>query len=243
MTMQIIPAIDLRGGRVVRLAQGDYARETAYPNDPERLAEDYAAAGARWLHVVDLDGARAGTLDNLKTIAAIAKGALAVQAGGGIRGADDVERLFNAGVARVVVGSVAVTQPDTVERWLRDYGSERIVVALDTRCDATQGWTLPVRGWTQASSATLDELAPRYAAAGATHLLCTDIAKDGMMAGPSLALYEHVRRIAPTLALQASGGVRDADDVHALRACGAAGVVLGRSLLEGRLALAEALQC
>jgi phosphoribosylformimino-5-aminoimidazole carboxamide ribotide isomerase len=241
--MDVIPAIDLRAGRVVRLKQGDYARETAYPNDPVQLAIEYANAGATWLHVVDLDGARSGSLDNLKTIAAIASGSLRVQAGGGVRNVDDVERLFDAGVARAVIGSVAVTEPEKVEKWISDYGRERICIALDTKADAEGVWRLPVRGWTHVSGEILDDFAPRYAAAGALHLLCTDISRDGMLSGPNLALYEHLALSFPELAIQASGGVRDTADVHQLRACGVTGVVLGRSLLEGRLTLDEALRC
>ena len=241
--MNIIPAIDLRAGRVVRLAQGDYARQTQYPVDPLRLACEYLAAGARWLHVVDLDGARAGYLHNLSVIAAIADSGLSLQAGGGVRNEDDLNRLFDAGVTRVVVGSVAVTDPDKVEKWISRHGAERICIALDTRQASDGSWTLPVRGWTSASTRTLDELAPHYASSGAAHLLCTDIACDGMLNGPNLELYEHLARIVPTLAIQASGGVRDADDIRALQALELSGVVLGRSLLEGRLTLAQALSC
>jgi phosphoribosylformimino-5-aminoimidazole carboxamide ribotide isomerase len=241
--VQIIPAIDLRAGRVVRLAQGDYARETRYAPEALELAQAYARAGATRLHVVDLDGARSGALENLRVIEAIAGGGLRLQAGGGVRGAADVERLFDAGVERVVVGSVAVREPDTVAGWLARFGAERICIALDTRADASGRWTLPVRGWTESSQASLDELAPRFAAAGARHLLCTDIARDGMLSGPNLALYAHLRMLVPDVAVQASGGVRDANDLLALRGGGAAAAVLGRSLLEGRLTLEEALRC
>ncbi len=241
--MNIIPAIDLRQGRVVRLAQGDYERQTQYPVDPLQLACEYLAAGARWLHVVDLDGARAGYLHNLRVIASIAHSGLALQAGGGVRDEDDVNRLFDAGVTRVVVGSVAVSDPDKVEKWIVRHGAERICIALDTRLAGEGNWTLPVRGWTSASTRTLDELAPHYANSGAAHLLCTDIACDGMLNGPNVELYEHLMRIAPTLSIQASGGVRDTSDILALRVLGVSGVVLGRSLLEGRMTLAEALSC
>ena len=240
--MEIIPAIDLRGGNVVRLAQGDYARVTQYPAEPVALARQYAADGARWLHVVDLDGARSGALENLRVIEAMAGAGLSVQAGGGVRGDSDVQRLFDAGVARVVVGSVAVQSPHIVEEWIMRHGAERICIALDTRADERGRWTLPVKGWTESSGADLDTLAPRYARAGARHLLCTDVARDGMLSGPNFALYVHLRRIVPDLAIQASGGVRDADDVRTLRGRGAAAVILGRSLLEGRLTVAEALQ-
>jgi phosphoribosylformimino-5-aminoimidazole carboxamide ribotide isomerase len=241
--MEIIPAIDLRAGRVVRLAQGDYARETRYAPEPLALAREYAGAGARWLHVVDLDGARSGALDNLRMIEAIAGTSLHVQAGGGVRDEADVRRLFDAGVSRIVLGSVAVASPEIVASWLSQFGPDRLCIALDTRADAAGHWMLPVKGWTEASAARLDDLAPSYARAGARHLLCTDISRDGMLSGPNLDLYAHVRRIAPELAVQASGGVRDARDVAALRDSGVAGVILGRSLLEGRLTVGEALQC
>jgi phosphoribosylformimino-5-aminoimidazole carboxamide ribotide isomerase len=241
--MDILPAIDLRGGKVVRLAQGDFARETQYPFEPVALSQQYAADGAHWLHVVDLDGARSGRLENFRAIAALAGGSLRVQAGGGVREASDIERLLDCGVARVVVGSVAVTDPHKVEEWILRYGARRICVALDTRQDAQGRWTLPMRGWIDTASASLDELAPRYAAAGAQHLLCTDIARDGMRAGPNLELYSHLARIAPTLSVQASGGVRNVEDILALQAQGLAGVVLGRALLEGAINVAQALAC
>ena len=241
--MNIIPAIDLRQGRVVRLAQGDYERQTQYTIDPLQLACAYLADGARWLHVVDLDGARAGHLHNLRVIAAIANSGLSLQAGGGVREEDDLNRLFDAGVARIVVGSVAVTDPDGVEKWISRYGAARICIALDTRRADDGTWTLPVRGWTSPSARTLDELAPHYASSGAAHLLCTDIDCDGMLSGPNVELYKHLGRIAPTLAIQASGGVRDTHDIRSLRGLGLSGVILGRSLLEGRLTLADALSC
>jgi phosphoribosylformimino-5-aminoimidazole carboxamide ribotide isomerase len=241
--MNIIPAIDLRDGRVVRLAQGDFARQTQYPVDPLQLAFSYLAAGARWLHVVDLDGARAGQFHNLPVITALAGSGFSLQVGGGVRDAGDLDRLFDAGVARVVVGSMAVSAPGIVEKWISQYGADRICIALDTRQEDGRQWTLPVRGWTAASTATLDELAPHFAAVGAKHLLCTDIARDGMLRGPNLELYAHLARIAPTLAVQASGGVRDVADLDDLRALGVADAILGRSLLEGCLTITEALSC
>lgn len=242
MNFVIIPAIDLRDGAVVRLRQGDYERQTRYEVDPLTLAARYRDAGVRWLHIVDLDGARAGRLTNLDVIAALARQGLQVQAGGGVRDEGDVARLFDAGVARVVVGSVAVREPDRVARWLADYGAERITVALDTRW-LDGHWTLPSSGWAAFEAGTLDQRVPGYAAAGARHLLCTDIARDGMLGGPNLDLYAHLQALAPALAVQASGGVRDLDDIRAVRAAGVAGVILGRALLDGRFTLAEALAC
>ena len=238
----LYPSIDLRDGRVVRLRQGDYSQQTSYRVDPLRLAQDYAAAGAAWLHVVDLDGARAGNLANFRLIEALAGTAIQLQAGGGVRTEDDVQRLFDAGVARVVVGSVAVREPERVAGWIAQHGAGRLCIALDTR-EENGVWRLPSEGWTQSEAPTLEALAPRYAAAGAVHVLCTDIHRDGMLAGPNLGLYAHLLRLAPGLRVQASGGVRDVDDVRAVRALGLAGGALGRSLLEGTLDLAEALAC
>ena len=242
MTFTVIPAIDLRGGRVVRLKQGDYAQQTTYGDDPRALAARYACAGARWLHLVDLDGARSGSLENLAVIEAIARDGVAVQAGGGVRDEADVRRLFDAGVSRVVLGSVAIRDPDRVAGWLAEHGSERFTLALDTRRVAGR-WALPSAGWTEVEARTLDELAPWYAEHGARHLLCTDIDRDGMLAGFNLELYRHLAALAPTLAVQASGGVRSLDDIRAARAAGAQAVILGRALLEGRFTVEEALAC
>ena len=242
MTFAAIPAIDLRGGQVVRLKQGDYARQTDYAFDPVELARSYAGAGAAWLHLVDLDGARSGSLDNLKVIEAIAALGTAIQAGGGVRTEEDVRRLFDAGVRRVVLGSVAIRAPDLVAGWLAAYGSERLTLALDTR-RVDGRWALPSAGWTELEARTLDELAPWYAERGARHLLCTDIERDGMLGGFNLDLYRHLAETVPGLAVQASGGVRSLDDIRAARAAGAHGVILGRALLEGRFTAEEALAC
>lgn len=242
MTFTVIPAIDLRGGHVVRLKQGDYAQQTTYADDPLGVAQRYAEAGATWLHVVDLDGARAGQFDNLAVIEALARVGMQVQAGGGVRTEADVRRLRDAGVARVVVGSVAIRDPQQVVTWLADFGAEHLTIALDTR-RVDNRWTLPSAGWTQAEAGTLDQLAPWYAARGAQHLLCTDIDRDGMLAGCNLDLYRHLAASVPMLQVQASGGVRALDDIRAARAAGATGVILGRALLEGRFTLREALAC
>ena len=238
----LYPAIDVRNGRVVRLAQGDYAQETRYGDDPLALARDYAAQGARWLHLVDLDAARAGGYTLLGLVADIVRDTgLQVQTGGGVRGRDDVERILEAGASRVVIGSLAVREADSVCGWLDALGSDRLTIALDTRQDREGTWRLPVHGWTETAAGTLQDMARRYAAHGLRHLLCTDITRDGMMTGPNLDLYRLLVGAVPGLELQASGGVRDLDDVLAARATGCAGVGLGRSLLEGRLELPQAL--
>lgn len=238
----LYPAIDVRNGRVVRLAQGDYAQETRYGDDPLALARDYAAQGARWLHLVDLDAARAGGYTLLGLVADIVRDTgLQVQTGGGVRARDDVQRILDAGASRVVIGSLAVREADSVCGWLDALGADRLTIALDTRQDREGTWRLPVHGWTETAAGTLQDMARRYAAHGLRHLLCTDITRDGMMTGPNLDLYRLLVEAVPALELQASGGVRDLDDVLAARTTGCAGVVLGRSLLEGRLELPQAL--
>lgn len=243
MSFEVIPAIDLRGGQVVRLRQGDYACETVFPFDPVELARRYADAGARRLHVVDLDGARAGRFENLAVVENIADACgLEVQAGGGVRSRDDLQRLYAAGVARVVVGSIAVRDPATVAGWMADCGTERLVLALDVRRRG-DSWCLPVHGWTEDSSVQLGDLLDDFVAAGARHVLCTDISRDGTLGGFNLDLYRDLHALAPGIVVQASGGARSLDDIRAVRAAGAGAVILGRALLEQRFGLEEALAC
>jgi phosphoribosylformimino-5-aminoimidazole carboxamide ribotide isomerase len=240
----VYPAIDVREGRVVRLAQGDYARETVYGHDPLDIARLYASRGATWLHLVDLDAAKAGgytLLPLLRDIQAFT--GLKVQTGGGVRVREDIQRILDAGASRVVVGSLAVQQPETVLEWIGEFGPGHITVALDARQDEDGAWRLPVHGWTETAAATLDGLAVRFAQGGLAHLLSTDIARDGMLTGPNGELYAHLRRLAPALQVQASGGVRDVADVAAAKAQGCAGIVLGRALLEGKIDLEAALAC
>lgn len=164
MSFIVYPALDIRDGRVVRLRQGDYAQETSYGDDPLPRAQAFAAQGAQWMHLVDLDAARAGGYTLAPLLAAIrAHTPLQVQTGGGVRGRDDVARILDAGAGRVVVGSLAVRRPDEVVGWLGEFGAERITIALDARQDAQGQWQLPVHGWTENAGVTLDELAQRYA--------------------------------------------------------------------------------
>ena len=240
----VYPAIDVRAGRVVRLRQGDYRQETRYDDDPLTVARRYADAGATWLHLVDLDAARVGgyTLHGLLRDIVEQTG-LNVQTGGGIRDREGVTGLLDAGASRVVVGSLAVREPIKVLEWIDEYGSQSITVALDTRQDSDGVWRLPVHGWTEVAVETLDAFATRFACAGLQHLLCTDIARDGMLQGPNIELYRELTSTLPNVAIQASGGVRDLDDIIAARDAGCGGVVLGKALLEGHFALAEALKC
>jgi len=242
MAFTLYPAIDLREGRVVRLRQGDYAAETRYAEAPLALAQRYADEGAEWLHLVDLDAARGGGWTLRSLVEVIRRETpLKVQTGGGVREEVDLEAILEAGASRVVVGSLAVRQPNRVLGWLERFGSDRITIALDARADVEGVFRLPVHGWTEASGLALFALLQRYADAGLRHLLCTDIARDGMLAGLNLGLYREIAMRFPDVAVQASGGVATLDDVRGALQAGAAGVVLGKALLEGRFTLPQAI--
>ncbi|MCW1977392.1 1-(5-phosphoribosyl)-5-[(5-phosphoribosylamino)methylideneamino]imidazole-4-carboxamide isomerase [Xanthomonas campestris] len=244
MSFTVYPALDIRDGRVVRLLQGDYARETRYGDDVLPRAQAFTDAGAQWMHLVDLDAAKAGGYTLAPLLGQISRQTgLQVQTGGGVRSREDVARILDAGAARVVVGSLAVRDSATVIGWLQEFGTDRLTIALDTRQDADGAWQLPVHGWTETAEATLDQLATQYAQAGLQHLLCTDIARDGMLSGPNMGLYAHLRALAPQLQVQVSGGARNLADVAAAKAAGCAGIVLGKALLEGHLDLKDALAC
>ena len=241
-TFQVYPAIDVRADRVVRLRQGDYAQETRYPDPPLAIAHRYANAGARWLHLVDLDAARLGGYTLAPLLAAIkTETGLQIQTGGGIRGAAEVAALLEGGADRVVVGSLAVSDPDIVIGWLERFGVESITVALDARQTEDGRWCLPTAGWTKDNDVDLALVLRRYADAGLAHLLCTDIGRDGMLSGPNLELYRQIGAIAPRVHLQASGGIRDVADIADARMAGCTGAILGKGLLDGRFPLVAAL--
>jgi phosphoribosylformimino-5-aminoimidazole carboxamide ribotide isomerase len=233
--MELIPAIDLRDGRCVRLLQGDFARETRYPVDPVELGQRYRGLGARWLHVVDLDGAKRGAPVNLALVARIReRRGLSVQFGGGIRDRKSLEQALKI-ADRVVIGSLAVTAPELVGAWLQEFGAERLALALDVRVGPNGEAAIATHGWTRASDATLASAIEEYLPAGLRHVLCTDIDRDGALGGPNVALYADCVRRWPTVAFQASGGVRDAADLDALAATKVAAAISGRALLDGRI--------
>jgi phosphoribosylformimino-5-aminoimidazole carboxamide ribotide isomerase len=233
--MRLIPAIDLRDGRCVRLFKGDFEQETRYPVDPVALAGQYRELGAEWLHVVDLDGAKSGAPVNLPLIERMrAAAGVDVQYGGGIRTSASLEQALRV-VTRAVIGSLAVTDPATVTAWFTAYGPERLVLALDVRLDDSGTPMIATHGWTRASTLTLAAAIDRYAAVGLRHVLCTDIDRDGAMTGPNVDLYRDCAARWPGIEFQASGGVRNAADLTALSAAGAAAAVSGKALLEGRL--------
>jgi phosphoribosylformimino-5-aminoimidazole carboxamide ribotide isomerase len=234
--MLLIPAIDLRGGRCVRLYQGDFGAETLYEYSPRELLEKYRALGASWIHVVDLDGARDGVLANREVIVELAaQRGLRLQVGGGIRSAEVIEDLISSGVERVVVGSAAVERPDDVIGWISRFGSDRICLALDVRHDRHGEPQVRTRGWKSGTAITLREAIELYPAAAVRHVLCTDIERDGALTGPNLDLYRDAVERFPRIAWQASGGVRDAVDLAALARIGAAAAVSGKALLEERI--------
>lgn len=235
--MILYPAMDLMGGRVVRLAQGRFDDATIYPADPAGALARFAEAGARWAHVVDLDGARAGAPRQHDLIARLAAEArLSLQVAGGFRTADQIAAMLDAGAARIVIGSLAVRQPELVAAFLAEYGGERITLSLDVRLvDGTP--YVATAGWTEDSGRTLWDVAAFYPEA--RHLLLTDIGRDGMLAGPNFELLEEASRRLPHLAIQASGGVSSLEDLRRLRTDGA---IVGKALWEGRIDLEEALR-
>ncbi len=238
--MIVIPAIDLQDGKCVRLLQGDFERSTEYSSDPAEIARQFSALAATTLHIVDLDGARYGEQRNRDIVTAIAQESqLEIQLGGGIRDQSIVTSWFDAGVSRCVIGSLAITEPDTVKAWLSRFGSDRIVLALDIKFDAQNEPIITTHGWTRDSEATLFECVDDFMSARLKHVLCTDVSRDGAMTGPNFALYERFVETYPDLSLQASGGVRHIEDLEQLRQIGVAAAITGRALLDGKISAEE----
>ena len=238
--MDVIPAIDLRGGRCVRLLYGDFDAETRYDEDPVELAATYSDSGCRHLHVVDLDGARDGVPANAALIRRMTERTdMAVQTGGGIRTEAHIQALLDSGVARVVIGSLAVTDGARVRDWLRRFGPNRIVLALDVRTRGLPFPTVTTHGWTESSGTSLYDCIESFSSAGLIHVLCTDVDRDGALGGPALDLYRDTLGRFPELALQASGGVASIDDLVALRDAGLPAAITGKALLERRITLQE----
>lgn len=240
--MIVYPAIDLKDGACVRLMHGDFDRVTHYDDAPAARLAAFAAEGAGWVHIVDLDGAREGRAVQHDLIGELA-GAVAVkiQSGGGVRSEDDVRRLLDAGVSRVVVGSLAVTRPDEVLAWLDQFGPEAITLALDVKYE--DGVPVPaLKGWTRSAGVDLWTVLNRYPPTLLRHVLITDVGRDGALTGPNLDLLAEARVRHPDLKVQASGGVAALDDLIATRDLGCDGAIVGRAIYEGRFTVAEALK-
>jgi phosphoribosylformimino-5-aminoimidazole carboxamide ribotide isomerase len=232
----LYPAIDILGGACVRLHKGDYEAKTEYSQNPADVAEGWIAAGARWLHVVDLDGAKNGLPTNTSAVANVVRTAtqanVQVQVGGGIRTQDDVERWLDAGVVRCVIGTAAL-QPEWMEAALKKFGAEALVVGLDGR-----GGKMAIRGWVEQTNISLVDVATQLGQLGVRHALVTDVDRDGTLAGANLALAGEIQDAG--LQAIASGGIRNLDDVLAAKAAGLAGAIAGRSIYDGTLDLRAA---
>lgn len=234
--MEVIPAIDIRGGRCVRLAQGDYARETVFGDDPSAMARRWAAAGATRIHVVDLDGAREGRQANAAAVRAVVEAVdVPVQTGGGIRSLEAVQATLDAGLDRIVLGTAAVKDPALLAQAVALAG-QRLIVSVDAR----EG-RVSLEGWTEATDLDAVEFVARMADAGVARVVYTDILRDGVTDGPNFAMYERLTAVTP-LAVVAAGGVGSVDDVRRLAECGVEGAIVGRALYTGDIDLGAALE-
>lgn len=240
----IIPAIDLIDGCVVRLHQGDYGARRDYGEDSLARLQRYQASGAQLLHIVDLTGAKDPKARQIPLLRELLGNlSIPVQTGGGIRSADDVRSLLDAGAARVVVGSAAVKRTDEVAGWMKTFGADKLVLALDVRINKAGNAEVAVSGWQENSGVLMDDLIRAFEPAGLRYVLTTDISKDGTLAGPNTALYAKLAQTFPNIDFQASGGIGSLDDIRAVSHTGAAGVIVGRALLEGKFTLEEAIEC
>lgn len=238
--MLILPAIDLREGACVRLLQGRFDSVTDY-GDPFAQLRRFADAGATGVHIVDLDGARLGRVVQRGLIARLsAHTGLKVQCGGGVRAREDVEALLQAGVARVVIGSVAVRDPAEARAWVEEFGAERICIALDVRA-RNGGYAVAADGWAGEGGRTLTQALAEFPLGIISHVLVTDISHDGALNGPNIELMKQTRAARPDIQLQASGGVAKLEDLKALKESGVSAVIVGRALYEKRFTLEEAL--
>ena len=235
MKIELIPAIDIIGGQCVRLTKGDYDQKTVYSDSPATIAKEFEALGFQRLHVVDLDGAKSKHIVNDVVLKAITTETnLTVDFGGGIKTDEDIEKAFASGAAMVTVGSIAVTQPELFMGWLSTYGAERIILGADVRHGK-----ISINGWKEDSSEDLLPFLRKYVDAGVKNVLCTEISKDGTLAGPAIDLYRRIMEAYPELHLIASGGVSSKEDIEALDAAGIPAVVFGKAIYEGRIDLRE----
>jgi phosphoribosylformimino-5-aminoimidazole carboxamide ribotide isomerase len=229
----IIPAIDIINGKCVRLTKGDYAQQKIYNENPLEVAKQFEDAGITRLHVVDLDGAKAGTIINLKVLESIAANTkLIIDFGGGIKKINDVENVFNAGASIATIGSMAVKHPEILEEWLMEFGANKFLIGADVLDEK-----IKISGWLEDGGMNVFTFIGSMIGLGVTNIFCTDISKDGVMEGPSIDLYKKILAEHPEINLIASGGVSNIDDVIELKEIGCSGVIIGKAIYEGRLPL------
>ncbi len=237
--IEIIPATDIIGGECVRFTQGDYDRKTTYYSDPLEAAKAFEGVGIKRLHVVDLDGAKSSHPMNLKVLERVATHtSLTVQYGGGIKSAQALTDVFNAGASRAIVGSLAVRQPELFSAWLDEFGGERMVLGADLK-----NGKVAIQGWLEESQMGASELFKIFMPHGLRHIICTDISRDGMMCGAATELYKTLSAEFPTLNIIASGGVSKMSDVEELDRAGVQSVIVGKALYEGGISLKEVEAC
>lgn len=232
--MRIIPAIDIINGKCVRLTRGDYHTQKVYNEHPLEVAKQFEAAGIRYLHLVDLDGARASHIVNHKVLESIATHtSLAIDFGGGVKSDADIALAFNSGAAQVTAGSIAANQPETVLRWLQQYGPEKIILGAD--CHNGQ---IVKQGWQEHTGLNVVTFIKEYEQKGIQYVICTDVAKDGMLQGPSEALYKQILETT-NVQLIASGGITGIEDLEQMKAIGCNGAIIGKAIYEGNISLAQ----
>ncbi len=233
--MEIIPAIDIIDGKCVRLTEGDYAQKKVYNENPLEFAKSFEDAGIKRLHLVDLDGAKAGKVTNWKVLESIANGTgLIIDFGGGIKKETDLNIVFDSGAALATIGSLAVKEPALFESWLKQYGEHRFLLGADVK-----GENIAIGGWLETTNETIIDFIQKYISKGITQLFCTDISKDGKLEGPSLDLYKKIIQQFPELYFIASGGVSSMKDINDLKAIGCSGVIVGKAIYEGRIKISE----
>lgn len=233
--MTIIPAIDIINGKCVRLTKGDYTQQKIYNENPIEVAKQFADAGLQRLHIVDLDGAKAGTIINLAVLEKVAAAVnMVIDFGGGVKKIADVERILNAGASMVTIGSLAVKQPAVLEEWLMEFGAGHFLIGADVLDEK-----IKISGWREDGGINIFDFVGRLISLGVTNIFCTDISKDGMMQGPSIDLYKKIIAQHPEINLIASGGVSNIDDVIRLKEIGCKGVIIGKAIYENLVTLQD----
>ena len=233
--MIIIPAIDIIGGKCVRLTNGDYGLQKIYNDNPVEVAKQFEDAGITRLHMVDLDGAKAGNIINLKVLEAVASSTkLVIDFGGGIKKINDIESVFNAGAAIATIGSLAVKHPEILEEWLMEFGAGRFLIGADVLDEK-----IKIGGWLEDGGINVFDFIGKMISLGVTHIFCTDISKDGAMQGPSFELYKRIITEHPEINLIASGGVTSLPDLQQLKEIGCNAAIVGKAIYEGQVTLEE----